>query len=141
MAEGNADLSAVLQKLLEDPEMLGRAMETAGKLKGSGLLDGLLSSESNTGTAREDEAPAPSPQGAYTRRESAYIEGKSGKDLLPIKDAASGEAARMAKERKELLAAVRPFMSRERQERIDGILKILRLLELMQQLGASGIFP
>ena len=142
MAEGNADFSSVLQKLLEDPDMLTRAMETAGKLKDSGLLDGLLPSDGKTETPRDTEAPASSAQGAYARRESAYIEDKSGKDRLPVPgNAASDEEARKAKQRKELLSAVRPFMSRERQERIDGILKILQLLELMQQFGINGIFP
>ena len=146
MPEQNGDLSSMLQKLLSDPQMLGRAMEMAGKLKDSGLLDGAIARAGGSEDVRAGASA--SDVGAYRRREDAYIEddGKSkaaGRTPLGgMQDALRGGSEDVAaKQRKELLTAIRPFLGRERQERIDGILKILQLLELLKTAGAAGVFP
>ena len=109
------DLSGVLGKLLENPDTLKSAMEIAAKLKSAGVADALKTQSGES----------------YGRSEEAYSEEK--KSAPP----AVAEADERAK-RRQLLGALRPYMSRERQDRIDTVLKVLQLLELAEQLGVFG---
>ncbi len=144
MAEQVPDLSAAIGKLLENPEALKSAMEMASNLKKSGFFD-QFSANQKTGeekTEKKDEAEEqtsekrnfPSFLGEYRKDENAYTE-KNNAENRTSTHGGDGYRAGSA-QRKQLLMALRPYMSRERQERIDTVLKILRLLELAEQLGA-----
>ena len=138
MAEQNADLSAAFEKLLSDPEMLTRAMETAEKLKGSGLLDGLLSGMGE-GKEKPSAGTPAFTAGAYRQADGAYSEesGRAAPESALVGVSRNPDETLSARQRRELLTAMRPFLGRERRERVDGILKILQLLELVQKLGAA----
>ncbi len=137
------DFSAMIGKLLENPDTLKNAFAMAENLKKSGLLDNFLKDEnpvallSDKGT-EESQAHQNKEQGAYRQEKSAYTEEKSEKNAQPQKDG-TGKGKESAQRRKQLLFALRSYMSQERKERIDTVLKILNLIEIAEQLGNSGI--
>lgn len=149
MAEQTPDLSGVLGKLLENPEALKSAMAIASNLKKSGFLDGLTASESGTGEKNNEKSGSegqmvdrqlpPVLSGEYRNNENAYTEQKDAGDRFSKRSSDGGRRQSESAHRKQLLMALRPYMSRERQERIDMILKILRLLELADQLGTMNL--
>ena len=119
MDNASPDLSGVLGTILENPETLKSAMEIAAKLKSSGVADAFQTQSGESYETRE---------GAYSEERTAPV---------PVKEGAADERTK----RRQLLGALRPYMSRERQERIDTILKVLQLLELAEQLGVIGRTP
>ena len=134
---GEGDLQGALGQLLSNPEALGEAMKIASSLKASGVLDGLLGG-TTPGGKREKDGPAPAPDayektsGAYGQASGAYTEEQHGEKPPP--GASGGENER----RRKLLEALRPYLSDERRQMLDGAVKILRLLEVAQ--GLNGIF-
>lgn len=158
-----ADLSGVLGKLLENPEALQSAMAIASSLKNSGALDGILNGSaekstlsdrpsenavrsndndpSGSSTGRSDssaEATEQKEELAYKAEKSTYNKGAS-PALSPLSESKEGNKEGQSGQRRQLLLALRPYMSRERQEKIDTILRILQLLELAGQLGLSDL--
>ncbi len=133
------DLSAGIGKLLEDPEMLGKALSIATTLKKSGMLDGLFgggqieASETSQEPTRKISQTYSAPPDAYTE-EDLSKDRPSLPDQRQSADRGWGENNRR---RKALLLALRPYMSEERQERIDTVLRILELLDLANKLGTE----
>ena len=150
MPEQSPDISGAISKLLEDPQALQRAMAIAESLKSSGILDGIMASG---GPAEEkspkeekisdSKTPVTLPQpfsDAYEQEGAAYNEINSREEqTLSGQISLPQKGQKEAEQRRQLLLALRPYMSRERQERIDHVLKIMRLLDLAGQLGNLGI--
>ncbi|MBQ9469209.1 MAG: hypothetical protein IJU52_09405 [Clostridia bacterium] len=125
MNEKDFDLSGAFQKLLEDPEALKSVVDVASRLKSSGLFD----------ASGQEKAAGVS----YAGTGGAYPDNGTQNDLrLPR---AAPERKGAPDDRKQLLKALRPYFSRERQEKLDAILKILDLLEAASVFGALGAGP
>jgi hypothetical protein len=102
--------------MLEDPETLGRIMNIAGALSANGGLGGILSN----GIGEEKET-----KGEGTRSEQASV----------------GEGALKRRERVKtcdrirLLEAMRPFLSCEKRDKLDVVIKIIGLVD-----AAGGLY-
>ncbi len=118
------DFSDQISKLLSDPQAMERIKNMAGML----------------GSQQENPAPAASPV-------SASSDAAGGSMLSPdMLSAVSRMMPLLAEYKKEdngtrLLAALRPFLSREKQQRLDEaarMLQMMRFLPMISKLGGMG---
>ncbi len=151
---GFPDLSGMIGGILSNPEALKGLMSMAAGLKNTGIFDGLgtislekkqmqeeeYSPDGKTYTEnKKDEGRGgyqhEPHEGAGTQSEDGQTTNRSAPPLfaLPQPKKADGEGDR----RRDLLLALRPYLCKERRERLDGILKILGLLEMAKQLGTA----
>lgn len=107
--DGAPDIGEALNGLLSDPDMLRKAMETASKLKESGLLDGILQDGKSAAEPTVDNEQLP-------------------KEV---------HGDRFDRHRR-LLEALTPYLGEMRREKVALLLKLLRLLELSDSIGLSG---
>ena len=106
--DGNGlDFSKILKMVTENPAMLQTAMSFAGKLK------------DNIGPSPAQNVPEPETV-------------QSSVSNLPVKTESSAR-----EDERRLLLALRPYLGKTRQDKIDFILKILQLLELAGSLGLT----
>ncbi len=109
------DISGALGKALENPEMLSKAMEIAKTLSDTGLLSSLgpKSSESSNDSEKDKEV--------FSKRESSSqnVKKDSGKDRLL------------------LLEALKPYVREDRRDKIDLVIKIMRIAEFAKKNGIS----
>lgn len=117
MAEGQTpDLSAILKTVSQNPEMLTQAMQMAESLKDSGLLSGILSRQKDEKQDTEERAEP-------TGRETGGNEKPPGNSRYQRHHA--------------LLLALRPYLSEERKERVDLLIRLLGILNAADQMGLS----
>ena len=117
----------------ERPEILQELLKTPGtaeKLKE--LADGLLSGSEKPEPSGPKE-PAGDPLPSLT---DGLDPGEIGKILSLVRAFKSNESD----DRTRLLLALRPHLSRERQQRVDEAVKILRLISLLPLVREAGIF-
>lgn len=122
---GSGDLSAMISKLTEDPEVMKTLMGIAGSLKnGNG-------DEKKTFDRfpREKEASADCNDGCDIRQSGDCRE-----------DRRRGKRGDDAENLIRLLLALKPYVGAERCEKIDGIVKILKLVRLSEQSGLLSSF-
>ena len=109
--EGNGpDLGKILKMVTDNPALLQSAISFAGKLKENSINDKESSSPPITVPVSQTNFPS------------------------PIKE---DKIDRKREDEKQLLLALRPYLSKTRREKIDFILKILQLLELAGSLGLT----
>ncbi len=138
MAE-TPDLSGIINKLTEDPETLGKVMNLASSLMGNMQADVPASNETKTPLLERDrQNPAESQMLAFDPAMMTSLLGGVGavtasdKKESPIKTGDSRTA---------LLMALKPYMSPERAEKIDMMIKAMKLADIAGGLlGNSGIF-
>lgn len=111
------DLSEMINKLTADPEMLGRIMNMASAIMGN-----------------MPEQKPQEPKEAANKEESP----KLNVDMLPLllgnlgggKTESGAHTAAKHGSQTALLTALKPYMSSERSEKIDTIIKVLKLAEI-----------
>ncbi len=104
------DLSARISSLLSDPDSMDRIRSMA---------------ESVLGSSAENQKP---------KADTGDIDfGR----LLPIIQRINTQKS---DKRTDLLLALRPHLSEERQQRVDSAVKILRVIDMLPLLQESGIF-
>ena len=159
---GLPDLSGLIGNMLSDPETLKTVLNVASGLKNSGVLSKLGQTASEKEEGREESYG----QGGktYTVKKSTAVkeeDQKRGEELFPegFFEQAGGRASASPllpkslsekkgddrlpsdqQRRRELLLALRPYLSRDRQQRLDGILQIFAFLELAEGFGKLGGF-
>ena len=104
------ELSEKLSSLLSDPQGMDKIKEMAQNLLGQ------------TSNAPEPETD-PDPDRGKIAKILSLIKGPSGND-----------------DRVKLLLALKPNLSKERQQKVDSAIKILKLIELAPLLKDAGIF-
>ncbi|MBQ9768663.1 MAG: hypothetical protein IJW27_00515 [Clostridia bacterium] len=104
------ELSEKLSSLLSDPQGMDKIKEMAQNLLGQ------------TSNAPEPETD-PDPDIGKIAKILSLIKGPSGND-----------------DRVKLLLALKPNLSKERQQKVDSAIKILKLIELAPLLKDAGIF-
>ena len=104
------DLSEKLSSLLNDPQGMDRIKEMA---------QNLLGQSNNT----PEPETGPDPDLGKLAKMLSLIKGPSGND-----------------DRVKLLLALKPNLSKERQQKVDSAIKILKLIELAPLLKDAGIF-
>lgn len=112
MPEGNSDISSMLSKVLSDPDAMKRIGALAENLRSNGTAEAASGSEANDGAQQEEhsekKAPLQLPQGLNKKEND---------------------------QRMALLSALKPYLGSERREKVDMIIKMLRILSLAD-LGA-----
>lgn len=133
---GNQDLSGIIGKLTENPEMMKSLMGIAGKLmngdggqnKGNTDLDG------NNYPTNNDKQPFSQPQKREEDcNDSRFDRQCSDRDCTDShhKDGRGNDAENLIR----LLIALKPYVGKDRCEKIDGIVKILKLVQLSEKTG------
>lgn len=159
MSEPSLPIGDLLNSLMANPEMLQKAMNIAGSLASSGILNGLMSSES--GHSERSEPSPSSPHAGEERRQSGKAsEFSSLGDLLSGLTGQKHESDRSEREhhpaehekskpsaprvchadRIRLLQSLRPFLPCDKQEKIDFVIKLLGLLDAAERMGLGRIF-
>lgn len=113
---GSGDMGEAVARMLEDPETLGKIMNIAGALSASGGLGGLLAN----GIGEEKD----------TKNESVKTEQVSvGESSPPHRERVK------TCDRIRLLEAMRPFLSCEKRDKLDVVIKIIGLAD-----AAGGLY-
>ena len=132
---GADDLSGVINKLTENPEMMKSLMGIAGKLMKSGNSDDGPHDDKHS---RRDDC-----EGGKCHEDGSctFSCGEDGKNDRSRKEECcdgGGKRGRLGGDAENLirlLIALKPYVGRERCEKIDGIVKILKLVQLSEKTG------
>ena len=140
-------LSEKLNQVLSDPDSLARLAKIASALSGTGLLDGLaggmLSGGGNSGGGASGDVTARGETTADTgtsgdagaaqevfRTLSGKNGGHSGDSHSHGEQHPHGGSHSPGGKHTALLSALKPYLSEEKRERVDRMLKLLQLAEL-----------
>lgn len=138
------DMGSMIAKMLEDPEALGKVMSIAGTLSSSGILNGLSlgavsgdkevsddaeSAQSNTHQALPSYEEKQAPCLNNERSDRDHIDDKG------IKNHTHTARRVKACDRIRLLEAMRPFLSDEKRDKLDVVIKIIGLAD-----AAGGLY-
>lgn len=119
------DMGSMLSKLLEDPESLGKVMNIASTLSSSGVLNGISlggSDKAENTEAREIKSESVSKQNMpEMRREESFNERRE-RRIRPC-------------DRIRLLEAMRPFLSDDKRDKLEVVIKIIGLAD-----AAGGLY-
>lgn len=112
----------LLKKLTENPEMLSKAMSMASALASSGALSGFMNSNTQDNTRKKecDGEPTPPPKAACPSPETKH----------------KPEERDRYRERIALLEAMRPFISAEKKDRLELLIRLLGVMELADGMGS-----
>ena len=114
------DIAAKLSELLQDPKSVEQLKSLAGAFIGS--------------NEAEEEPAAPASVPAAVESESPGV------DMIALMKVASAlQSMNQETDHTRLLLALKPYLSEERQQKVDSALRILRLLELLPMIKESGI--
>ena len=112
----------LLKKLTENPEMLSKAMSMASALASSGALSGFTNSNTQDNTPKKecDREPPPPPKA----------------ECPPPGTKCKPEERDRYRERIALLEAMRPFISAEKKDRLELLIRLLGVMELADGMGS-----
>ena len=134
------DMGSMIAKMLEDPEALGKVMSLAGTLSSSGLLSGLgMGDNAQESVAAEQKSFQ---ETSNTASDSSKYEVKKAPPSqtvgnLPKSHENHGHSYRKIKssDRIRLLEAMRPFLSDDKRDKLDVVIKIIGLAD-----AAGGLY-
>ncbi len=138
------DMGSVIAKMLEDPEALGKVMSLAGTLSSSGLLGGLgigdnsdNSSEPKQQAFQETSNTVNESSNKYEVKNTASNPLESNIPKNRENHENHGHSYRKIKscDRIRLLEAMRPFLSDEKRDKLDVVIKIIGLAD-----AAGGLY-
>lgn len=150
---GVPDLSGMIGGMLSDPETLKNILNIASGLKNAGIFS-QKEQEVKEDEKKEKISSYEDATTAYTEKNSSQRQEKAPRDWGVKEDTSDFKSSFSSsplglppfsgKQRKEkgakdqrsaLLLALRPYLSKDRQEKIDGILQIFAFLELAEEFG------
>ncbi len=120
---GANDIGDMISKLTENPEMMKTLMGIAGKLKDS------------SGGQENHNYTENSPQN-YERKSTDNVCKLDKEEEHHIKNKKSDDAENLIR----LLLALKPYVGLERCDKIDGIIKILKFVQLSEKTGLFKSF-
>lgn len=148
MAEA-PDFGEMISKLTENPEMLGQIMNMASAIMGNMNSNGDKSSEStsqnstveqNTAVSPDEEKAAAAFADKTPNIDTAMLSSLIG-NLVKSGSKGPNEGIKGGDSKTALLVALKPYMSSKRSEKIDMMIKALKLAELAGGfLGKGGLF-
>ena len=118
------DMGAVLSRLMEDPESLGKVMNIASALSASGALGGM--SPGNTSGARE---PVSSDADGSDVGLQASVSASRGMSEANGTGRHTNTKRIRQCDRIRLLEAMRPFVSDDKRDKLEVVIKILGLAD------------
>lgn len=104
------DISDLMSKITENPDMLKKAIETA-----KGLMGERDNDETHDEVAEEEEVKT--------------------RDIVERARETDGGKGSRAKSRTALLMALKPYLSESRSEKIDYIIKLMKILDIAEMGG------
>lgn len=119
MNGNNSDLSGMLQRVLSDPDALQNVLKLAGNLKNGKSVDVDLPEEDIVDESIIDN-----------------IE----EEAEEIKEGVKNESGEAEENRIRLLCALKPYLSEERREKADVMIRILKLLRFTDLNELTGLF-
>ena len=125
MAE-TPDLSGIISKLTEDPETLGRVMNLASSLMGNIPTDNKEAPPAENTAAPQTEGQIP----AFDPAMLASVLGSLGSPGGKPADGNKENANKSGDSRTALLLALKPYMSPERAEKVDMMIKAMKLADI-----------
>ena len=111
------ELAGKLQSVLSDPEQMGKLMQMASALSASGIFGG-----GETGMSEGEQRDEPTARDDAPRKKEAH------KDVSSVPHE-KGNTGVGSQKHMALLCALKPYMKPEKQERIDQMLRLLRVAE------------
>lgn len=126
------DLSGMLGQLLQNPQAMGQVMQMADTLRRSGGL-GTADSDRADGIVQSNDGASEGSLGGMSN-----FGGKGENDGNRSGGEKGGAHGVSESDRTHLLQALKPFLSDERQEKADTIIRIMGLLGAA---GKMGLFP
>jgi len=118
--DNSSNISDMLSKVLENPEVLKVAMSAA-----QGIMNSSATTAEGTDKAKESSSAADKEAVSFNIEETLK----------------KGISSRGGKDKVNLLLAIKPYLDSERCKRIDSAVNLLRLLELAKSSGMlNGIF-
>lgn len=130
---GDLDMSTLISGMLSDPEMLSRAMNIAKGLASSGVLSSLLS-QGDKGSGKGECHDNPSESASCSDEKGALLRsgcgGSAGDGLDKGERRKPGNAERTA-----LLHALKPYVSEDKREKIELIIKLMSVLDAAHGIG------
>lgn len=131
------ELQSAVQGILKDPAFAKLIGELSGGAPQESAQEEKAAPASTTGIPQispEMLSRLPQMMSALSPLVSGMRDKAGGKDG---KDGASGGASGDAEKRKKLLAALRPYLSSQRKDAIDSILKVTEMTDLIGQFGVG----
>lgn len=141
MAEA-PDFSEMISKLTENPEMLGQIMNMASAIMGNMNSNGDKNSdvEQNTAVSPNEEKAAAAFADKTPNIDTAMLSSLIG-NLAKSGSKGQNAGIKGGDSKTALLVALKPYMSSKRSEKIDMMIKALKLAELAGGfLGKGGLF-
>ena len=112
------DLSSILNSVLSNPEALSSIMSAIGNVSAG--------NSTQTQTNEQSYIPPPEVSTAPSREESPAVPAfRGGADLFP------SSSAHQSKKERELLLALKPFLSRRRCDTLDSFIRIYDVISLL----------
>ena len=121
---GANDIGDMISKLTENPEMMKTLMGIAGKLK-----DGSDNQENHSYAEKK-------PQNCECKEADNECRVEKDNDCRPPKNKKGDDAENLIR----LLLALKPYVGLERCDKIDGIIKILKFVQLSEKTGLFKSF-
>lgn len=115
------DINSILKVITDNPDMLSQAFSLAAKLKESGIAESI-----GAQAAKGSDKPL------ETERAQEKIDEESG--AVP---ALTYKRSSDADNRRQLLFALRPYLSSSRREKLDSLLRLSTLLDTASSLGKT----
>lgn len=163
MSESAPGLGNILNSLMENPEMLQKAMNIASSLASSGVLDDLMKTPTEGGRPSSSANSYAPPQNASPDLSSVgnLLAGLMNDRSKPSEHDAQRDKPREHDvqppsehsehpsqhaphvghtERIRLLQSLRPFLPCDKQEKLDFVIKLLGLLEAAERMGLGKLF-
>ncbi len=140
----NGDLNDVLGRVLQNPEALSSIMKLAQGLRNNGEQNSAPAPQQNQTTQQ------PQPQQPMQTSQEQDMLPPEDRDIQPrestpdvpvgnFRDAAGlSRLFNHDENRSKLLFALKPYLGKNRREKVDSIMNILQLMELA---GTANLFP
>ena len=138
------DMGSVIAKMLEDPEALGKVMSLAGTLSSSGLLGGLGIGDNSESRSEPKQQAFQETSNSVNESSNKYEVKKTAQNPLESSLPKNhenhenhGHSYRKIKscDRIRLLEAMRPFLSDDKRDKLDVVIKIIGLAD-----AAGGLY-
>ena len=131
------DMGSMIAKMLEDPEALGKVMSIAGTLSSSGILNGLSLGENSEKESSGEETANDSREENAVSTYQTQGQGQTNEGVPPKQSLPQSSPRRKVKscDRIRLLEAMRPFLSDDKRDKLDVVIKIIGLAD-----AAGGLY-
>ena len=117
----NGDVMNMLSSIMQDPKAMEKAMSMANMLASSGILEGMQG---------KNEEANKTPGGDALNNILSSLPQKSGE-----KSEKSGKEQISMNDRLALLCAIRPYLKEDKAQRLDSVIRILKLVGTLEKSG------